>query len=451
MGWEAEADALILERNRVQCDTYVDIYTAFRLMEKKHRLLKKKHIEIRNRVGVLQYEIQESIYQKTSNLEEVKSKLSSIADDLSPRSAKEFDDIKVRFELSRRIKEQDYRINDLKSEAETAKSQLSHSLEEIAKLQEELSQKEVTNLVLKQELESTRGYLTSAETRLKAVEAENGQYAKRLLEEKQRNAHQMNEMNKLVQEGPSLLGGGLNLMKRFGAGTFFSKVTDNQEIPLNENDIEDDFVDINGTKKAGGDVEEAEELPPVYDCIPPRKPLNFNKCHNSEINDIVYNKQYFMTGGSDKMVKIFERKGAGQTVDLTPADIDDMPPQDPFNTLPTVGPVISLDLKGDWIAAGCSDGIARIWSVSTGRLRQNLSGHANKINAIRLVGKFLNFQYISSQLKGSGEEKAVTGSADRTLRIWDISRAQPQILSNLRVNSCVNSGWYFTLNVLETL
>jgi predicted nucleic acid-binding Zn-ribbon protein len=401
MGWEEEAEALVLERNRLQTEPYLDVYSAFRLMEKKYRLLKKKHIEIRNRVGVLQYEIQESIYQKTSNLEEVKSKLLIIAEDLSPRSAKEFDDIKVRFELSRQIKEQEHLINDLKSEADTARSQLSNSLEEIAQLQEDLSKKEVTNLMLKQELEGTRNCLASAETRLKAVEAQNGQYAKQLLEEKQRSAHQMNEMNKLVQEGPGagLLGGGLKLMKRFGATTFFTKSAENEEIALDESEIEDDFVDIIGAKKGNNDgVEETEELTLPYDCVPPRRPLNFNKCHNSEINDIVYNKQYYMTGGSDKIVKIFERKGAGQSAELTSAEIDDMPPQDPFNMLTTAGPVISLDLKGDWLAAGCTDGIARIWSVSTGRLRQNLSGHANKINAIRLVGKSVATSLIRSFL-----------------------------------------------------
>jgi predicted nucleic acid-binding Zn-ribbon protein len=386
MGWEDEASALIFERNAVQCDSYVDIYTAFRLIERKNRHLKKKHIEIRNRIGVLQYEVQEAIYQKNGNLEEFKSKLSVIADDLSPRSAKEFDDIKVRFELSRRIKEQEYLISDLKSEAETARSQLSNTLEEVAQLQEDLSKKESTIQVLRQELEGTRSYLASAETRLKAIEAENVQYAQRLLDEKQKNSQQMNEMNKLIQSGPGFLGG---VMKRFGTTSFFSKTSEHHDSPLDESEIEDDFVDVmNASKKrASEDVEDREEFHTQdVECVPPRKALYFNKCHNSEINDLAYNKQLYMTGGSDNVVKIFERKGGGQSTDMTSATIDEMPPIEAHTNLLTGGPIISIDLKGDWIAAGCCDRIARIWSVSSGRLRHNLSGHANKVNSVRLIG-----------------------------------------------------------------
>lgn len=385
MSWEEVANILIKERNRVQCDSFVDIYSAFKTMEKKNRYLKKKHIEIRNRIGVLQYEIQEGIYQKTSNLEEIKSKLSIIADDLSPRTAKEFDDIKVRYELSRKIKEQEFLINDLKSEAEIARSQLSASLEEVAQLQEDLRCKEAINLVLNQELESTRSYLASAELRLKSVEAENIQLAQRLLDEKQRNGQQVTEMNKLIQSGSGLFGG---VIKRFGAGTLFAKSADYIDPLFNESNIEDDFVDV----VSGSKTLSTEELPLPDDihyfneCVPPRRPINFSKCHNSEINDLCYNKFFYMTGGSDSVVKIFERKGNGQSIELTPTEIDELPPQDAIASFTTGGPVISIDLKGDWIAAGCSDRIARIWSVSSGRLRHNLSGHANKVNSIRLVG-----------------------------------------------------------------
>lgn len=385
MGWENIANSLIKERNQAQCDSYVDIYSAFCLMEKKNRSLKKKHVEIRNRIGVLQYEIQEAIYQKTANLEEIKSKLSIIADDLSPRSAKEYDDIKVRYELTRKIRDQEYLIFDLRSEAETARTQLSKSLEEVARLQEEVSSKEAINLVLKQEIESTRSYLTSAELRLKSVEAENIQFAQRLLDEKQKNIQQMNEMNKLIQSGPSLLGG---VMKRFGTGTFFTRSPENIDIPTNESDIEDDFVDVIGgsAKKTSEDNHETDDNYYANECFPPRRPVQFSKCHNSEINDLCYNKPFFMTAGSDSAVKIFERKSSGHSVELSTAEVEEMSPQDPRHSFLTGGPVISLDLKGDWIAAGCSDRIARIWSVSSGRLRHNLSGHANKINSIRLAG-----------------------------------------------------------------
>jgi len=41
---------------------------------------------------------------------------------------------------------------------------------------------------------------------------------------------------------------------------------------------------------------------------------------------------------------------------------------------------------------------------------------------------------------GSGEEKAVTGSADRIVRFWDLSRRQASLVCNLKTNSYVGAG-----------
>lgn len=398
MDWELKTQELLNERNNIQTKNYLDVYSAYKIMERKCRFIKKKHIEIRNRIGMLQYEIQESLYTKSVNLEEIKMKLSVIADDLSPRTTKEYDDIKIRLELTRKIKEQEYLIDDLKSETKAAKSQLSMFIEQIANLQEEISKKEAISQTLKLELEGTRGYLVSAENKLKSVEAENIQYAQRLFDEKQKNTQLINEINKLTQQSPStavngIIGESFNLMKKFGATSLFSKTQDNTNKQIHEDDIEDDFVDVKNSTStqtgiASSKVEQGDDFPdnfPLDESIPPRKALYYIKCHNSEINDIVYNKQKFMTGGSDSFVKIFERKGSGQSPDIQISD--DTPPQESLSSLQAGGPIISLDLKGDWIAAGCSDGIGRIWSVKTGRLRHNLSGHSNRVNSIRLVGK----------------------------------------------------------------
>jgi predicted nucleic acid-binding Zn-ribbon protein len=397
--WEAEVRSLVLQRNLHESLAYFPVYNAFQAIERKNRALKKKHIEIRNSIGVLQYEIQESIYQKNSNLEEVKQKLSSIAEDLSPRTKKDFDDIKLRFELSRKIREQDFLIQDLKSESETAKSQLSELLESVVRLQEEIQRKDAVNQTLIQELEGTRACLSSAEARLRTVEAENIQYAQRIVDEKNRTAQQLNEMNKLiapVANVPDILGEGFNLMKKFGTGTLFARPAEKPQLQVHEHEIEDDFVDVktSGIKKGSVDSNKGDE--PFYndDCLPPRKPLFYVKCHTSEVNDIAYNKSFVMTGGSDSTVKIFEKGGSGESLELSVGEYDELPPQDARNTLLVGGPVISLDLKGDWLAAGCCDRIGRIWSVRTGRLRHNLSGHSNKVNSIRLVG-----QYFSSSLQ----------------------------------------------------
>lgn len=41
---------------------------------------------------------------------------------------------------------------------------------------------------------------------------------------------------------------------------------------------------------------------------------------------------------------------------------------------------------------------------------------------------------------GTGDEKAVTGSADRIVRVWDLSRRQANLVSNLKTNSVIGAG-----------
>eukprot|EP00602_Paraphysomonas_sp_CaronLab_P009671 CAMPEP_0185023368 /NCGR_PEP_ID=MMETSP1103-20130426/6050_1 /TAXON_ID=36769 /ORGANISM="Paraphysomonas bandaiensis, Strain Caron Lab Isolate" /LENGTH=497 /DNA_ID=CAMNT_0027555929 /DNA_START=278 /DNA_END=1771 /DNA_ORIENTATION=- len=343
-------------------------------------------------------------------------KLGLLSDDLSHRSNKNFDYIKIRYELEKKVREKDHLISDLKSEVTTAKSELSANQERNAELQSNIESKDAVIETLSGELESTRGFLESAESRLKRVEAENVLLSQRLLDEKHKNAEAMNEMNRIMQQQQSstgsLIGGGLNLMKKFGATSLFVKSSGHEE-GEGEHDIEDDFVDIKGS--------EEPDLPVVVDVAPPRRPMHVTRCHGTEINDVVYERQKFMTAGSDSTVRVFPRRGSGTEGDGTP----DGELADALLTLTAGGPVISLHLAGEWIAGGCSDRIGRIWSTRTGRLRHNLSGHANRVSSVRLIG--------------SGEERAVTGSADRTIKFWDITRSQANALCSMKTNSCVDS------------
>ncbi len=49
----------------------------------------------------------------------------------------------------------------------------------------------------------------------------------------------------------------------------------------------------------------------------------------------------------------------------------------------------------------------RVWNYHTKRMIHQLAGHSQKITCVRLF---------------PGEKSVVTGSADRSIRVWDISR-----------------------------
>ncbi|KAL7444301.1 hypothetical protein ACHAXH_007124 [Discostella pseudostelligera] len=70
-------------------------------------------------------------------------------------------------------------------------------------------------------------------------------------------------------------------------------------------------------------------------------------------------------------------------------------------------PLIGVDIAGD-VVCGCgADKTCRVWNYQTKRMIHQLAGHSQKITCVRLF---------------PGEKSIVTGSADRSIRVWDISR-----------------------------
>ena len=67
---------------------------------------------------------------------------------------------------------------------------------------------------------------------------------------------------------------------------------------------------------------------------------------------------------------------------------------------------LAFSPTGDWLAAGTSDKMARLWDVSKGEVLRTMSGHTGEITSLALSpdGKIL-----------------ASGSADQTVKLWDTS------------------------------
>ena len=62
--------------------------------------------------------------------------------------------------------------------------------------------------------------------------------------------------------------------------------------------------------------------------------------------------------------------------------------------------------------AGSNDSAVRMWQVTGGQIRSTFMGHDNKIYSVKFY---------------SHSQKIVSGSHDRTLRLWDVRTSKSKI------------------------
>ncbi|XP_065918240.1 autophagy-related protein 16-1-like isoform X2 [Dysidea avara] len=118
--------------------------------------------------------------------------------------------------------------------------------------------------------------------------------------------------------------------------------------------------------------------------------------HDGEISACNFSSRgtYFATGGSDKLVKLW-------SVDTTTGKC--AAKHTLIGSNASIMSIVFDDLE-KYVLAASNDYSARLWSVAEYKARQTLTGHGNKV----LCAKFLD------------DTKVVTGSHDRTLKLWDL-------------------------------
>jgi len=82
--------------------------------------------------------------------------------------------------------------------------------------------------------------------------------------------------------------------------------------------------------------------------------------------------------------------------------------------------ILACDISGSLAIGGGTDKTCRVWNLRTERMIHHLVGHQHKITCCRIIG---------------GERGVITGSADRSLKVWDISRKTYRQTTTLRHSS----------------
>uniref|UniRef100_A0A671THK7 ATG16 autophagy related 16-like 1 (S. cerevisiae) n=1 Tax=Sparus aurata TaxID=8175 RepID=A0A671THK7_SPAAU len=151
----------------------------------------------------------------------------------------------------------------------------------------------------------------------------------------------------------------------------------------------------------------------------PSTALHVFEAHDGEVNAVRFSpgSRLLATGGMDRRVKLWEvvggrcePKGAltGSNAGITSIDFDS---------------------AGSYLLAASNDFASRIWTVDDYRLRHTLTGHSGKV----LSARFL-----------LDNARIVSGSYDRTLKLWDLRSKVCIVMKTCTVfaEQCVMSGHF---------
>lgn len=132
------------------------------------------------------------------------------------------------------------------------------------------------------------------------------------------------------------------------------------------------------------------------DTIAMREYLKFD-AHDGEVNAVRWSpiKYLFATGGADRKVKMWDVR------------LSKMKPCSSFVGSNAAINSIEFDSNGSLLLASCNDSASRLWTIADRKLRHTLSGHSKKVMAAKFLGD---------------ASIVVTGSHDRTLKIWNLHR-----------------------------
>lgn len=129
----------------------------------------------------------------------------------------------------------------------------------------------------------------------------------------------------------------------------------------------------------------------------PTKCINSFDAHESEVNALCWSPsgRYLASGGGDRRIKLWtnvtsQQQCVGQYSGSNKA----------INS-------IAIDSDESLLLAASNDLASRVWGVSDFRLKYTLTGHSGQV----MTARFLD-----------GSRRAVTGSRDRTLKLWELNR-----------------------------
>ncbi|XP_065055783.1 autophagy-related protein 16-1-like [Rhopilema esculentum] len=391
--WKGRIILALTERNKLQQYFFKDIVLSQNRLSENASVIKSKLSEQEHQIFQLKQETLElqgklalgsgaGIAGAVANekIMSLEQKIYRLQEELTEQHRNRGEHANQIIELTNQVKLKDEQLSFKEAQLLDSQNNLEAMSIESKRIQASMAELEETSQCLKDEYQALQLLYNSIEVKLRKTQEENQQLVERWMKEKAIDADKINSENeqqaKLRQEKMQRE---LNDAAKESVG-FIQRLTKtlSHDIPL-------DTVDIGITPP-----------PFAYVTSIPDNPRVSLDAHDGEVLSTQFSPsgKYVATGGSDRRVKIWET-GRGH---LSESSV--------LHGCNASILCVRFDIQEKLILATSNDKACRIWTISDQRIRHTLTGHSEKVLAARFLG--------------ADSSKIVSGSHDRTLKIWDL-------------------------------
>ncbi|XP_029054178.1 autophagy-related protein 16-1 isoform X1 [Osmia bicornis bicornis] len=395
--WRQNLILQLQERNRKQTYCFADLISLHNRLFENANTLRTENIQL-------------TIANETLRREAVSGTPGlGVNSDLEARLLKQAEELatlhKRKGENTQQIVDLNNKLQEMMKEFQAKETSLSESMELNANLRLEISkclsrerELESINQMLKDEHQALQLAFASLEEKLRKAQEENRQLVERLIKYKTRDAEKVNEENDnfLNESFSSPTAFLMHTISKFG-----------KRQAKMQKELEDAARDTRPVSPDRSNLKEGIAGLPT--AVPTKVSVTFN-AHDGEVYAVKWSpvERILATGGADRKVKLWNiTKGTSESKGILVGS--------------NAGVMsVDFDSTGTLILGASNDYASRVWTVSDLRLKHTLTGHCGKVMAAKFLGE---------------PSKVVTGSYDRTLKIWDL-RSKACIETKFAGSSC---------------
>ncbi|XP_029171189.1 autophagy-related protein 16-1 isoform X2 [Nylanderia fulva] len=378
ISWRKDLISQLRERNRSQTSCFADLISLHNRLFESANTLRNTNMQLTIANETLRREVANGSIGIGGN------------PDLEARLLKQAEELamlhKRKGEHTQQIVDLNNKLQEITKELQAKEASVAESSEANVNLRSEITkclgrEKEIesVNQMLKDEHQALQLAFASLEEKLRKTQEENRQLIERLIKYKARDAEKMNEEND-------------NFLRKRQAKM--------------QKELEDAARD---TRPVSPDRLSLKEVAGLPTAVPTKVSVTFS-AHEGEVYAVKWSPtdRILATGGADRKVKLWNiTKGTSESKGILVGS--------------NAGVMsVDFDSTGTLILGASNDYASRVWTVSDLRLKHTLTGHCAKVMAAKFLGE---------------PSKVVTGSYDRTLKIWDL-RSKACIETKFAGSSC---------------